>query len=560
MRLFLSIFAVLFSILLEGQTPFEKNIMIGAFNEIKCIEPMGENFLVQIKATDPLFEQYEYRCYNAQGDELWRLDSGFQFGGHALPCVREDGSAVLFIFDYGCDFASNMFQIMIISNGGDVIQNFVFDDMTTSPLIADSEFDTFLKTQNELVVLTFSGFQIFDLSQGTLSSEYFLDPMAMPLGGLRINDDKIALYDAQGIIQHDFISGQNYFFLFPMVTTSVSLHGDELFAMGLNQIAKFDLTGMATGVHYLDQTEGSYLPHVTWNSNVLMTVVSNPNGWEKAKIYSEVLNELGSFDIVDSHLYTINCFTNAGEEYWIGGRNNSVDSSGSRALLKSYPFFSEPWMSQQDIGVTNIEFGNVYFTPMQNPLPGTTIHYLIADVLVTVTNFSEVEVADWSIHNHLVVYLPPWCSQAVSYGIGSETIGVAESKTYLMMNTPLGYHYNLEDQEEVPYSLCVSSLGPNNLLDDFPDNDSFCAEGTTIFTEVDNLETLPFSYRIKSDGVEINSTAPISYVLIDMQGKIIESANKGIGVQTIGTDHFASGIYALSISTDSSRQTIRFSK
>lgn len=552
-------FFVLLSAPLWAQVPFEYNIVLEPNSEITQIEPMGNQYLVQMKGTHPLFLRYEYRGYSAQGEQIWQLNEGFAFNAHANACVRDDGSAVLFVYDYGCDYFTNLFQVIIINANGEVEQNFIFDDMDSSPLVGESYYTTFLKSPNELVIVGYGGFQVFNLTEGTMSTLVFLDPIAMPMGGLRISDTKIALYDEQQIIQYDFMTEQNYSFLFPVPIQSVSFHGNELYALGEDQISKFDLSGMATGVTYLTEEGCTYLPKVNWNSTVLMTIVQKPNGDKVAKIYSEVLNELGTFELADAHLFSINSFANGGDQYWVGGKNSATDLAGSRALLKSYPFFDEPLLIQQDIGVTNVEFSNLYFYEIAGP-PGLHNYGLVGDVEVTVTNFSEEDVYDWSVHANLDVYVHPWCSNAIEFRQSNTVIPVNESRTLTMQSMPIGSFFNLEDAQVVEYTFCVTSLGPNGMLDDVPTNDALCENASIVFTALEEVKASPFACIIKNESIEWRCHEDVQFCLFDVQGKILCTGKKNAGTHEIGTVALPSGVYALTLASSSSFQTIRFTK
>jgi hypothetical protein len=490
---------------------------------------------------------------------VWELSDGFTYMEHTQACVRDDGSVVIFNVDNGCDYFSNGFEVMVVSAQGDIINQWVFSDMENSPLVPDYVLRTTLANQNTLAIGSIQGLQLFDLTTGNLGPVISVDPDLEPLEIVPMDQERLVFYNPLKAVVINWMSSTINSFNFVQPIQKLSLHGDAFYAIENMGIRKYALDGELLGLFALN--EGSFIGHSTWNSNVLMAVVAHPAALKEAKIFSETLNELGSFEIVDSHLFDITTFENGGDQYWIGGINRTEDNSGWRAVLKSYPFNSDPFTTQEDIGVTDIQFGNLRFIQTQGAPPPNIRYVLVGDVEVYLTNFSESVVQDWSVHFNLPMsFPPPFCSSAVSFRSGNTTIEVGQTISTLLLNVPLAYAYNLEDQEVTNFSFCISSLGPNNLLDDYPDNDSYCQEGSALFTTVKDIEGIDFSYLILEESVQLTCNEAFQYVLVDMQGRVIDLGKKSKGINSISAESLSSGVYALTIWNAQFLKTIRFSK
>ncbi|MEN9346875.1 MAG: hypothetical protein RLZZ77_386 [Bacteroidota bacterium] len=559
MRSFLFAIIVIFCNHLFAQTPFELNTLIESKSSVEHITPLGENFLVQLRGGHPLYNSYHYQCLNTSGELVWELNDGFTYMQHTQACVRDDGSVVIFNFDNGCDYISSAFEVLIVNAQGDIINQWVFSDIDNSPLVAEYTLMTALANQNTLAIGSQQGLQLFDLNTGTLGPIIPVDSDVMPLEIVVMDQEQLVFYNGLKAVIINWMSSATTSFDFVQPTQKLSLHGEAFYAIENMAIRKYSLDGVVLETYTLN--EGTFIAHSTWNSNVLMAIVSHPTAWEEAKIFSETLSELGSFEIVDSHLFDISTFENAGDQYWLGGTNRTLDNSGWRAVVKSYPFFSEPFITQQDIGVTDVQFSNLHFIATQGAAPPNILYALVGDIEVSVTNFSENTVQDWSVHYNLPIFFPPpFCSSAVDFRTSTTAIEVGQTSSITMLNVPLTYAYNLEDQEVTNFSYCISSLGPNNFLDDYPDNDSFCIESSAIYTGVKEMDALGFSYLIQEESIQLTCNDAIQYVLVDMQGRVIDLGKKSKGTNTISTQALSSGIYAITLWNQQFSKTIRFSK
>lgn len=558
MRLFLLSIIVIFCNQLLAQSPFERNTLIESKNSVEQITPVGENFLVQLRGSHPLYNTYHYQCLNASGEVVWELNEGFAYMEHTEACVRDDGSVVIFNFDNGCDYISPLYEVIIVDAQGSIIHQWTETNMDTSPLVQLFQPVTTLASQNKLAIASNEGVQLFDLTTGTLGEAMIFSPTMLSINAFAKDEENLIFYDSQFVVNFNWVTGVSTSFELAVPTEHLTLHGTELYGIGNTQIHKYSFDGTVLETYTL--SEGSFLAHSTWNSNVLMAVVSNPLGLEEAKIFSETLSELGSFEIVDSHLFDISIFVNAGDQYWLGGKNATVDTSGSRAIVKSYPFFAAPFSTQQNIGISDIQISNLRFIPIQNPPPDNTVHWVVGDVAITTTNYSEEVVNNWSIHYNLPSWITPFCSNAVDFEAITASLGVGQSVTQMIQDVPFRYIYNVEEGATVDYEFCATSLGPNNFLDDYPDNDSFCIESSVIYTGVKEIDALGFSYLVQEESIQLTCNDAIQYVLVDMQGRVIDFGKKSKGTNTISTQALSSGVYAVTVWNPQFSKTIRFSK
>jgi hypothetical protein len=230
----------------------------------------------------------------------------------------------------------------------------------------------------------------------------------------------------------------------------------------------------------------------------------------------------------ESDHYNIIDFEILNENIVLGGFNKHFTFQNARNLVKSIPLSSTENLFEEDIQVTIFEMTDYGFYPTTACPPPCYSCYF--DGLITVTNNTSHPVDSFTIH-----YQPQSIWYGFCAGIYYTNQITLNIQPFQSVTFPLEYSYfhsymgNSNYGQIIDLTICFSSMGPNNHIDDVPENDSFCGTYPVLFTdisEIDNHEMLiypnPSSQYFYVDITAVNLAGQCHFEIIDLQGKVVK--------------------------------------
>jgi|GEM_PF-5268164 len=181
---------------------------------------------------------------------------------------------------------------------------------------------------------------------------------------------------------------------------------------------------------------------------------------------------------------------------------------------------------------------------------------------VTVTNFTDNPVSNARAVWRVDPYNPfGFCgSNLVYFNVdsiapnGSTVLHINDS-FYRNQSSPGNGNYT--DVE-----VCMASHAPDNKVDDFRNNDSYCETFNLLFVGVDESALNPINcfYSSDQDHIEIRNISEAQLQLYSSSGQLLRSQTLLRGDNQLSMDGYSSGIYLVKVETKDGVSVVKVGK
>lgn len=372
--------------------------------------------------------------------------------------------------------------------------------------------------------------------------------------------DVYGLYSMSSDIDSVLVYGYSGIFLFNENTISTIDEGTTYWLENYN--GAFYRRG--GGIEKLDSAF-----NVLASSNLSPTKIQFNQGLLYCKYGNDmyILNEdldvvnIGNFGGLDN--FGVIDFCKYNEQFYLGGLNGcSYFNEGSTASLKNYSLDFETEHFSQDIGITDINVVGHNFYP-EAIFQGNIMNYnLHLSVDVTVTNFTNNPVSNANVVWRVDPYDPfGICDSDLRY-FDVDTIA-PNGSTVLHIND--AFYRNQTSPGNGNYTdveVCMASHAPDNKVDDFRNNDSYCETFNLLFVGIDESKTNSINcfYNSTQDQIEIRNLIDAQSQLYSSSGQLLWSQKLLRGDNQIPMDEFTSGIYLVRIETKDGVSVVKVGK
>lgn len=532
---------------------FEQNLYAADNSQVSQIISFGDSLLVKSESYDAGSSFTQLRMIDTEGNSLWAAPQTlYSVGPIAVSSFSDTSFFHLQIEDW-CDVMSGMLTFNEYDLDGNIIWQTTYDmSGQTNPNAPayPNYFDFIALNETQLVLLENYGAYFFDRDENDFTQSVSF-PFENWVDVLRKDDEAFIAYSPNGIFE---ITASGITQLNDVYINHLHSFNDQY--MGIAE--SNSLLAMSDELQVTDTVDLAGLEVLNWVNDIEVSdeqiyfIVVDAANAEHLIALNDDFEMTQNWTLPEGQNYNVREFEIQNGHLILGGSNENYTLDNSRNLVKSIPIESTANLFDEDIQVSGFELTDYHFSIVSGCPQPCYSFYFMGDV--TVTNNSSNPVNSFSIHYQPIAMVPTLCgglfyTQEIGLTIqpnGTITFPIDNNMYYSDM---WGNDYG----QMVDLNICFSTMGPNDHMDDVPENDEHCSEHEVLFIGV--AEAGLTTVAVYPNPVEelLNVQLPQGthhLQLFDMAGHVVADYGKHRHSAQLRRESIAAGVYMLSVSND----------